>query len=84
MSKKHILFIIIAVIFALLSAWLINNYLSSNISVEQNNQGNTGDDIFCIQLITPAKNPETNEIVDFPTPCDVPDGWVVLERDVVE
>lgn len=30
---------------------------------------------FCIQVITPARNPSTGEIVEFPTPCDVPDGW---------
>lgn len=29
----------------------------------------------CIQVITPARNPETGEVVEFPTPCDVPDGW---------
>ncbi|KKS82270.1 MAG: hypothetical protein UV58_C0011G0024 [Candidatus Wolfebacteria bacterium GW2011_GWC1_43_10] len=29
----------------------------------------------CIQVITPAKNPQTGEIVEFPTPCDVPEGW---------
>ena len=29
----------------------------------------------CIQVITPACNPTTNQIQDFPTPCDVPAGW---------
>lgn len=29
----------------------------------------------CIQVITPAKNPQTGEIVEFPTPCDVLEGW---------
>ena len=29
----------------------------------------------CIQVITPARNPDTGEVVDFPTPCDVPEGW---------
>lgn len=29
----------------------------------------------CIQVITPAKNTQTGEIRDFPTPCDVPEGW---------
>ncbi|OGN12869.1 MAG: hypothetical protein A3C71_01055 [Candidatus Yanofskybacteria bacterium RIFCSPHIGHO2_02_FULL_43_15c] len=29
----------------------------------------------CIQVITPARNPETGEIRDFPTPCDVPLSW---------
>lgn len=29
----------------------------------------------CIQVITPAKNVKTGEVRDFPTPCDVPEGW---------
>lgn len=29
----------------------------------------------CIQVITTAKNPQTGEIKEFPTPCDVPEGW---------
>jgi hypothetical protein len=30
----------------------------------------------CIQVIAPARNPLTNECRAFPTPCDVPDGWI--------
>ncbi|MCP6719447.1 MAG: DUF5667 domain-containing protein [Patescibacteria group bacterium] len=30
----------------------------------------------CIQVITPAKNKVTGECRSFPTPCDVPLGWV--------
>lgn len=33
---------------------------------------------FCIQVITPARNLLTGEIKDFPTPCDVPDGWIKI------
>lgn len=29
----------------------------------------------CIQVITPARNPLTSECREFPTPCDVPEGW---------
>ena len=36
----------------------------------------------CIQVITPARNPETGEIREFPTPCDVPPGWEVIQNDV--
>lgn len=32
----------------------------------------------CIQEITSARNPNTGEEKDFPTPCDVPKGWLVL------
>ncbi|MFC4158500.1 hypothetical protein [Chitinimonas lacunae] len=30
----------------------------------------------CIQVITPAYNPLTGECREFPTPCDVPFGWI--------
>jgi len=29
----------------------------------------------CIQVITPAKNPQTGECKEFPTPCQVPADW---------
>ncbi len=29
----------------------------------------------CAQVITRAKNQQTGEMKDFPTPCDVPSGW---------
>lgn len=36
-------------------------------------------DEVCIQVITPAKNEETGECKEFPTPCDVPEGWEKVE-----
>src|SRR3989344_1385716 len=36
---------------------------------------------FCIQVITPARNAQTGEVRDFPTPCDVPEGWSRLSPD---
>lgn len=32
----------------------------------------------CIQVIAPARNKTTGEIKQFPTPCDIPDGWEQL------
>ncbi len=29
----------------------------------------------CAQVITSARNSKTGECKDFPTPCDVPEGW---------
>jgi hypothetical protein len=35
----------------------------------------------CIQVITPAYNPQNPlECKEFPTPCDVPSGWIKTER----
>ncbi len=38
------------------------------------------DDEACIQVITPAEDPETGECEEFPTPCDVPDGWETVDE----
>jgi hypothetical protein len=41
----------------------------------------TSTPISCIQVITPAYNPQNPlECKEFPTPCDVPPGWVKAER----
>lgn len=32
----------------------------------------------CVQVITPARNRQTGEVRDFPTPCDVPEGWEII------
>ncbi len=37
------------------------------------------DELICAQVITPAQNPETGECREFPTPCDVPEGWVTVD-----
>lgn len=34
----------------------------------------------CVQVVTPAKNPATGECQEFPTPCDVPEGWEKVEK----
>lgn len=45
----------------------------------QSQNQNQSKDKICIQVITPAKNPETGETEDFPTPCDVPEGWKIID-----
>lgn len=43
------------------------------------NRGPNDDGTFCIQVITPAQNPQTGETREFPTPCDVPEGWEIIQ-----
>lgn len=42
----------------------------------QNN--NKPKDGVCIQVVTTAVNKQTLELRQFPTPCDVPEGWEIL------
>lgn len=37
------------------------------------------DETFCIQVITPARNLQTGDTEDFPSPCDVPEGWKIIQ-----
>jgi hypothetical protein len=38
----------------------------------------------CIQVTTEARNPTTGEQKVFPTPCDVPEGWIVVNPEPVQ
>ena len=40
------------------------------------------EDKLCAQVITSARHPEKGDITEFPTPCDVPQGWEVIQNDV--
>lgn len=44
----------------------------------QQGVGNSDDVRICTQVITPARNIETGAVRDFPTLCDVPEGWEVI------
>jgi hypothetical protein len=37
---------------------------------------------YCAKVITPARNPETGDIKEFPTTCSVPEGWELIENDI--
>ncbi len=39
------------------------------------NSNTNTEEKLCAQVITPARNLATGEIKEFPTPCDVPEGW---------
>lgn len=67
MSKNHLMKkIIIAAILAFSPLAL---YAEDEIKKEPS---------FCIQVIAPARNRATGEVKEFPTPCDIPDGWEAL------
>ena len=34
--------------------------------------------MICAQILTPARDSETNACVVYPTPCDVPEGWDII------
>ena len=55
---------------------------TNNPAKEETVANNKDEGVVCIQVITPARNPETGEIHEFPTPCDVPEGWEKIENDI--
>ena len=42
----------------------------------------TGNNLFCAQVITQAKNDQTGEIKDFPTAC-IPTGWTRVAPELI-
>ena len=38
----------------------------------------SGDTFMCTQVITKARDPKSGRIIDFPTPCEVPEGLVKI------
>lgn|SRR3989338_3332301 len=70
MSKtlKISVFLIIAALLAVLALLLFKR---GSVDQDKSTQ-------ICAQVITPARNPQTGEIRDFATPCDVPAGWEKL------
>ena len=53
------------------------------VGVDENDQekpaGANDDGTLCAQVVTRAQNPVTGNWFEFPTPCDVPDGWKTAE-----
>ena len=85
--------IIIVAILALTVGWFAHQYFGNKVAqLFQNtpahqatstpSKPNTGTHEICAQVITPARNPETGDIKEFPTPCDVPKGWEVIQNDI--
>lgn len=89
--------VIIAIIFLLLG-WFSHQYLGTFINTIVHTAISTGETKlkdaeggsikkategeFCAKIITPAINPTTGNIEEFPTTCSVPEGWEVIENDV--
>lgn len=77
-------YVFLVLIFAVVVAgvyWIENRNDRDNRSDKDNKNNMSG---VCIQVVTPARNPQTGEVKEFPTPCDVPEGWEVIEPDEVD
>ena len=83
MVKNGIIVVLIVVV-----GWLAYTQYGGGMwsAVEPSTQTATStgsaDTEICIQVVTAARNPMDGEIREFPTPCDVPDGWEVIQNDI--
>jgi hypothetical protein len=75
---KNILIMILA---AAVGALVYFNY-TPRTATHTPQTATTTDAKVCAQIITSARNPTTAVIKEFPTPCDVPKGWELIENDV--
>lgn len=77
---------ILAVLVAFGVGWFANDYFKAHPlqagsnAPHQEESGNNSEP--CAQVMTPAVNPDTGDIKEFPTPCDVPKGWEVIQNDI--
>lgn len=82
MSKNALIGLLVLVVLGL----VVYTFWPSLTALAPNNESQvattTEDATICIQVITPARNPQTGEIKEFPTPCDVPEGWEVIQNDI--
>ncbi|OQW92740.1 MAG: hypothetical protein BWK78_00730 [Thiotrichaceae bacterium IS1] len=64
--------------FLLFAPWSVMAESEGNTASEssESNTGETNSSGGCIDVITYGQNPETGEWQTFPTPCEVPVGWV--------
>lgn len=81
MTRKAIIFGAVAAAAVMLAVLVLLNEAkktepSTDISQDQNQA--------CIQVITPARYLVTGEVRDFPTPCDVPEGWIPIKAEVLQ
>jgi hypothetical protein len=81
--SKNVVIVILALVVIGLGAYTLW-YAPSTTTPQQTatTTEDTNDTEFCAQVITPARNPKTGDIKEYPTPCDVPEGWVVIQNDV--
>lgn len=68
--------LIVLVLIFLLGLVLLGLFYGQQLSKNENKKDNgSSDGRVCIQVITPARSPQSGECKEFPTPCDVPEGW---------
>lgn len=83
MTKTQKIFVwgVLVLVAAFMVQWV---WWYTNVRSQESAEKSNPDGQVCIQVITPARNPETGETRDFPTPCDVPSGWTVVQPTPVE
>lgn len=79
MRNKILGYVFLGLVFAAVAAGV---YWYEYVSGNKGNNGNNRE--ICIQVVTRARNLQTGEEKDFPTPCDVPDEWEKIERDFIK
>ena len=87
--------LIVIVLLAFIIGWFGHQYFGAEVTalvhsafpskgaeIKPADNGSTGDtNAPCAQVVTSARNPATGDIKIFPTPCDVPKDWEVIQND---
>ena len=81
-SKNLYSFLAVLIIGYLVLAHFLNLWPANAIRSSELEDRSSGSEV-CIQVITFAVNPKNGDIMQFPNPCDVPDGWEIVEADII-
>lgn len=86
--------LVVVAILALVIGWFGHQYFGDTVThiigqiqsaheskPAEGTAGKPGNETLCAQVVTSARNPSTGDIKVFPTPCDVPKGWEVIQND---
>jgi hypothetical protein len=83
MSKNMIIGILVLAIVGLGAYILWPSLVTAPVTTSQTaTTTNDQSGVVCAQVVTSARDPKSGTIKQFPTPCDVPDGWVVIQNDI--
>ncbi len=81
-EKRHLYgFVFLLVVFGMLIS-LIYNWQYGKTNSQSSSKIKDDNVIICLQVITTARNKVTGEIKDFPTPCNIPPGWIKVDKSI--
>lgn len=86
MGKNFVILVLLVAVawfgYTLYQQGYFAKYLSTPASIPAPQKEQVVETKPCAQVITSARDPKTGAIKEYPTPCDVPKEWEVIQNDI--